>query len=93
MQDPVRVASEEDGFKAILSDGKAKQITMDFARDVDAPKIKDAYIPWAIAIVIASVATIAMMWIRNGSNRLAKIAEGRKGAMGRPPTGAGGDRR
>ena len=56
-------------------------------------KIKDAYIPWAIAIVIASVATVAMTWIRNGSNRLAKIAEGRKGAMVRPPTGAGGGRR
>ena len=42
VEDPVR-AKEEDALKAVLSDGKAKQITMEFARDVDAGKIKDAY--------------------------------------------------
>jgi len=38
-------------------------------------KIKEAYIPWVISIVIASIAAIALFWIRNTSNRLAKIAE------------------
>lgn len=42
MEEPVR-AKEEDALKAVLVEGKAKQITMDFARDVDAGKIKDAY--------------------------------------------------
>jgi hypothetical protein len=41
-QDPVKGKAEE-AIQAILTDGKAKQITMDFARDVDAEKIKGAY--------------------------------------------------
>lgn len=41
-QDPVKGKLEEV-IQAILTDGKAKQITMDFARDVDAEKIKGAY--------------------------------------------------
>jgi hypothetical protein len=41
-QDPVR-APREDALAAMLVDGKARQITMDFARDVDAAKIRDAY--------------------------------------------------
>lgn len=43
MEGPPRTGSEEDAFKAVLTDGKAKQITLDFARDVDAAKIKEAY--------------------------------------------------
>ena len=35
--------SKTDAFKACLTDGKAKQITMDFARDVDNQKIIDSY--------------------------------------------------
>ncbi|HXX65364.1 MAG TPA: chalcone isomerase family protein [Bacteroidota bacterium] len=42
MQDPPK-ASKEDALKAILADGKAKQITMEFVRDVDPEKIKEAY--------------------------------------------------
>jgi hypothetical protein len=42
MEEPVK-ASEADALKAVLEEGKSKQITMDFARDVDAAKIKDAY--------------------------------------------------
>lgn len=42
MQDPVR-SGKSEAFAAIMSDGKAKQITMEFARDVDAAKIKEAY--------------------------------------------------
>ena len=42
MEDPVK-SKEEEAYTAVLSDGKAKQITMDFARDVDAAKIRDAY--------------------------------------------------
>jgi hypothetical protein len=38
-----KAGNEEDAYKSVLTDGKAKQITMDFARDVDAGKIKDAY--------------------------------------------------
>jgi len=41
-QDPPS-GSKEDVFRALLADGKARQITMDFARDVDAGKIRDAY--------------------------------------------------
>ena len=41
-QDPPS-GSKEDVFRAMLLDGKARQITMDFARDVDAGKIRDAY--------------------------------------------------
>jgi hypothetical protein len=41
-QDPPSGAAT-DVFKALLSDGKAKQITMEFARDVDGEKIHDAY--------------------------------------------------
>ena len=36
-------ANEEEAINAVLTDGKAKQITLDFARDVDAAKIKEAY--------------------------------------------------
>jgi len=43
MQDAPKTANEEDAFKEVLTDGKAKQITLEFARDVDAPKIKEAY--------------------------------------------------
>jgi hypothetical protein len=35
--------SQSDAFKACLADGKAKQITMDFARDVDNKSIIDTY--------------------------------------------------
>ena len=42
IQDPV-IGSKDDAFKAVLADGKAKQITMNFARDVDAKKIGEAY--------------------------------------------------
>jgi len=35
--------SKADAFKACLADGKAKQITMDFARDVDNKSIIDTY--------------------------------------------------
>ena len=36
-------APKEEALGAMLVDGKARQITMDFARDVDAGKIRDAY--------------------------------------------------
>ena len=42
-QDPVK-APKEEALGAMLVDGKARQITMDFARDVDAGKIRDAYL-------------------------------------------------
>ncbi len=42
MEDAAKL-EEADAFKAILTDGKAKQITMDFARDVDPGSIKSAY--------------------------------------------------
>jgi hypothetical protein len=35
--------TEKEAFAAALDDGKAKEIIMDFARDVDAGKIRDAY--------------------------------------------------
>lgn len=41
-QDPVK-STREEALAAMLVDGKARQITMDFARDVDAGKIRDAY--------------------------------------------------
>jgi hypothetical protein len=41
-QDPPKGSSAEV-LKAMLVDGKAKQITMDFSRDVDGEKIKEAY--------------------------------------------------
>lgn len=45
MQDaPTKPAKAKDVFAAILTDGKAKQIIMDFARDVDAAKIKETYL-------------------------------------------------
>ena len=34
---------KEDAFKAVLTDGQAKQITMDFSRDVSPDQIKGAY--------------------------------------------------
>jgi hypothetical protein len=43
MQDPVR-STKQEAFTAILTDGKAKQITMEFVRDVDAPKIRETYL-------------------------------------------------
>lgn len=43
MENPVRVADEESAFKAIFTDDRAKQIVMDFARDVESAKIKEAY--------------------------------------------------
>jgi hypothetical protein len=42
MQEPP-VGEGEAAFKAILTDGKAKQITMIFVRDVDAGSIQNAY--------------------------------------------------
>jgi len=41
-QDPVK-GTKAEVLAAMLVDGKARQITMDFARDVDAGKIRDAY--------------------------------------------------
>lgn len=41
-QDPVK-GPKEEALSSMLVDGKARQITMDFARDVDAGKIRDAY--------------------------------------------------
>jgi len=41
-QDPVK-GPRDAALKAMLVDGKARQITMEFARDVDAGKIRDAY--------------------------------------------------
>ncbi len=41
-QDPVK-GPKDAALDAMLVDGKARQITMDFARDVDAEKIRDAY--------------------------------------------------
>lgn len=35
--------SKDDAFKECLADGKAKQITMDFARDVDVKNITNSY--------------------------------------------------
>lgn len=43
MQDAPKTANAEDAFKEVLSDERAKQITLEFARDVDVPKIKEAY--------------------------------------------------
>jgi hypothetical protein len=42
MQDPP-TTNEDDAYKAVLADGKAKQLTLDFARDVDVDNIKNAY--------------------------------------------------
>jgi hypothetical protein len=44
MQDPVNVKEEKTAFRDILTEGKAKEIIMEFARDVDAEKIRDAYL-------------------------------------------------
>lgn len=44
MQDAPTVGDEDAAFNAVFQDGMAKQITMDFARDVEAAKIKEAYI-------------------------------------------------
>jgi len=41
-QDPPR-GKKEELLKAMIVDGTAKQISMDFARDVDATKIREAY--------------------------------------------------
>jgi hypothetical protein len=43
MQDVPAMSSSEAAFTEVLTDGKAKQITLEFARDVDVPKIKEAY--------------------------------------------------
>jgi len=37
------IKNENEAYAAILTDGKTKQITMIFARDVDAKSIRDAY--------------------------------------------------
>jgi hypothetical protein len=42
MQDAPK-GKEDEVFKAILADGKAKQITMEFARNVSVGQIQDAY--------------------------------------------------
>jgi hypothetical protein len=42
MQDPPNT-NEDDAYKAVLADGKAKQLTLDFARNVDPESIKNAY--------------------------------------------------
>ncbi|HCV42961.1 MAG TPA: hypothetical protein DGH68_05720 [Bacteroidetes bacterium] len=42
MQEPTTM-SMENAFQTILTDGKSKQIIMDFARDVDPQKIQGAY--------------------------------------------------
>lgn len=42
LQDPPR-CSEAEAFRTILKDGKAKQITMEFVRDVTTDQIRDAY--------------------------------------------------
>ena len=42
MQDPVK-AGKEEAFKSILTDGKAKQLSMDFARTVSPTQVQDAY--------------------------------------------------
>ena len=41
-QDPVK-APKDEALAAMLVDGRARQITMDFARDIEAGKIRDAY--------------------------------------------------
>ena len=41
-QDP-QAGKEEEVFAAMLTDGKAKQITMEFVRDVDVASIQNAY--------------------------------------------------
>lgn len=41
-QDP-QAGSEKELFAAMLTDGKAKQITMEFVRDVDVASIQNAY--------------------------------------------------
>ncbi len=42
MQDPLKGAMKEV-LSGVLDGGKAKQLVLDFARDVEAPKIQDAY--------------------------------------------------
>jgi hypothetical protein len=42
LQEPVGI-NKQNAFPSILADGKAKQIIMDFARDVDAEKIRETY--------------------------------------------------
>jgi hypothetical protein len=42
MQEPGKM-TEEDAYKAILTEGKAKQISLVFVRDVDAESIQNAY--------------------------------------------------
>ncbi len=39
-----KVNNKEEAFNLILTGGKEKQITMEFVREVDAKKIRDAYI-------------------------------------------------
>ena len=43
MQDTPEMSGSDAAFTEVLTDGKAKQITLGFARDVDVPKIKEAY--------------------------------------------------
>jgi hypothetical protein len=42
MQEPAR-AGKEEALKSVLADGKAKQLTMDFARTVSPTQVRDAY--------------------------------------------------
>jgi hypothetical protein len=43
MQDPGKANDFKTAFNEVLTEGKAKQIVMDFARDVEIAKIKEAY--------------------------------------------------
>jgi hypothetical protein len=43
MQDPGKTNDFKTAFNGILTNGKAKQIVMEFARDVEIAKIKEAY--------------------------------------------------
>lgn len=79
----VRIKAEDTTKKQV-------EITVSVSPSARASLIREAYIPWVIAVVIATIVAIAVLWIRNSSNRLAKIAEKRKKAMGAlAPSGKG----
>jgi hypothetical protein len=44
VENPEKAGSKWDAFNEVIYTNKAKQITMDFVRDVDVPKIRDAYL-------------------------------------------------
>ncbi len=44
LMDAGKVNKWQDGIGQVMFNGKAKRIVMDFARDVDVPKIRDAYL-------------------------------------------------